>query len=727
MTAIDRLYELLPAVYRRRDAEAGEPLRALMSVITAELIALERDVDGLYHDWFIETCAEWVVPYIGDLLAVRGMVDTGAFTTRAYVANTLRYRRKKGTAAVLEALARDVTGWPARAVEMFERLDTTQHVNHVRGHAPRTHDIRNPDPMALVDGPFGAEVHTVELRDPDARAGRYNIPNVGLFTWRLAEYEVERATARQVGVDGPLLRYCFEPSGRDIALFNHPAPELDISLLADARHVPGPLSPGPLIHALAQPASSEGRHYFGEEPSFELFKDGVAVGPAQLEIYAPWRRHDPAADAAVNGWDAIRPEPGHVAVDVTRGRAVVHLGSGESAPTELEVSYSYGFSGDLGAGPYDRSQTTRLPEQIDWQMGVARSIAPEPGVVSSSLAAAVSAWNTAAQLRWSTLGVGTHGVIVMMDSWTYSESATIELPPHSSLSIVAGSWPLEQTPDSPTPVRVVGRLLAVDRRPHLIGSLAVVGSAVGPESRSSLTIEGLQIEGSVRVEQGNLGRLELRHATIIPDVGTVSVASPGADGPATGNIGLTIVLERSICGSIIAPPTVPNLELRSSIIDAAGRDAAITALGATAEIDGVTVLGPTAVAILEAGDSIFEATVEVRRRQVGCVRFSYIAAGSRTPRRFRCQPELSLRRADASEADRIRAELVPAFVSRSWSRPGYAQLARVCPEPIRAGASNGDEMGAFKFLQSPRREANLRAALAQYLRGGLRVGLVFAT
>ena len=29
---------------------------------------LEGDIDRLYDDWFAETCEEWVVPYIGDLL-----------------------------------------------------------------------------------------------------------------------------------------------------------------------------------------------------------------------------------------------------------------------------------------------------------------------------------------------------------------------------------------------------------------------------------------------------------------------------------------------------------------------------------------------------------------------------------------------------------------------------------------------------------------------------------
>ena len=70
----DRLYNLLPAIYRIRDAnDGGQSLRALMAVLESEFTRLEQDIDGLYDDWFIETCAEWVVPYIGDLLCVRNL------------------------------------------------------------------------------------------------------------------------------------------------------------------------------------------------------------------------------------------------------------------------------------------------------------------------------------------------------------------------------------------------------------------------------------------------------------------------------------------------------------------------------------------------------------------------------------------------------------------------------------------------------------------------------
>ena len=40
----DRLYQLLPAIHRMRDAEAGEPLRALLSVINEQVNVVEDDI-----------------------------------------------------------------------------------------------------------------------------------------------------------------------------------------------------------------------------------------------------------------------------------------------------------------------------------------------------------------------------------------------------------------------------------------------------------------------------------------------------------------------------------------------------------------------------------------------------------------------------------------------------------------------------------------------------------
>src|SRR5204863_3445742 len=129
---VDELYRLLPAVYRIRDVEEDGILRELVEVIAEQAGALAESLEQMYDDQFVETCAEWVAPYIGELIGYRtlhGVVPRVA-SPRAEVANTIRYRRRKGTASMLEQLAGDVTGWPARAVEFFEELVTSQYMNH---------------------------------------------------------------------------------------------------------------------------------------------------------------------------------------------------------------------------------------------------------------------------------------------------------------------------------------------------------------------------------------------------------------------------------------------------------------------------------------------------------------------------------------------------------------------------------------------------------------------
>ena len=49
-----------------------------MSLIAQEFEALEENVEQLYDDQFIETCAEWVAPYIGDLIGYRPLHGVAA-------------------------------------------------------------------------------------------------------------------------------------------------------------------------------------------------------------------------------------------------------------------------------------------------------------------------------------------------------------------------------------------------------------------------------------------------------------------------------------------------------------------------------------------------------------------------------------------------------------------------------------------------------------------------
>src|SRR5262245_56044987 len=133
----DQIYALLPAIHRIRDAEVGQPLRALLGVIGEQVGAREQDLAEFYADEFIETCAPWVVPYIGELIGGTPLLPgvPGTSGGRAEVANTIGYRQRKGTVIALEQLGADVTGRPVRAVEYFRRLAVNQSFRHLRPEA----------------------------------------------------------------------------------------------------------------------------------------------------------------------------------------------------------------------------------------------------------------------------------------------------------------------------------------------------------------------------------------------------------------------------------------------------------------------------------------------------------------------------------------------------------------------------------------------------------------
>ncbi len=747
-SAGDRLYNLLPGVYRLRDAAQGEPLRALLSLIEEELSAVERDIEGLYENWFIETCDEWVVPYIGDLLKVRALYPgvAGIFSERAYVAHTLGYRRRKGTAAMLEQLARDVTGWPARVVEFFQLLATTQYLNHIRPANTITPDLRNTDPLELLGGPFEDSSRTADVRHIAVNRGKYNIPNLGIYLWRLQSYAVTQGTARPV-IDGTDGRYRFNPLGFDASLFNQPQTLVAITRLASEINVPATLRRRALYDELEGRRQTivdghqPGPAYFGVEPVLQIIVAGVSVLPERIMICdlsdlpspAPpgtWRKPPTIKSYIPSSGGASVNLPIQVSVDPVLGRLAFAANSIPNQPSQVLVSYSYGFSGDLGGGPYDRSDSVSqvLAGTNPWQVAVSKELAPIPNLLFSGLADAVQAWNKQPP--------GTFGVIAILDSQTYPEKLTgqnqILILEGSQLLIVAADWPLLRLGNSGQKELVPNGV-----RPQLLGDVSVSGKAVGGSpAPGTLALNGLLIEGAVKVLAGNLGTLRMAHCTLAPEGGGLVVN--GSVNTELQNSQLSIFIDRSICGPITLPDTVPGLNLVDSIVDAAG-GAAITAPGAEVNIQRSTVLGTGSMRSLEAGNSSFTGQLKVERRQAGCVWFCYVPAGSLTSRRYRCQPDLALsRRAKElgldsaqqlpqGEKDVILARDRPQFTSIEYGQPGYAQLSPACADEIRTGADDGSEMGAFSFLKQPQREANLRAALEEYLRFGLEAGIFYAT
>lgn len=368
--AIDRLYGLLPAFHRSRDADQGYPLRALLRVIGEQAQVVEDDIGRLYEDWFIETCADWVVPYIGDLIGYRPVAAAGVpgdahdpegralnswLIPRREVANTITLRRRKGTLHVLEQLARDVAGWPAVAVEYYRRLGWAQNIDHVHLERARTARI-GAAPDCADDDACRPDVraHTVDVRRVDSRhrRGRYNIPSIGLDIYRLNAYPVTATPAYCVEEAGSHC-YTFSVFGNDAPLFSL-APACGPCAEADAT-LPVPLA-RTRLQTVAQrhpPIARTSPHYYGADKSVAIHAPGWpgknSAQPVPIDAVV-------VADLA--DWTYIA-KAGTVAVDPERGR--IAFPPGQPPRKGVRVDYRYGFSADMGGGEYARAMLEPSP------------------------------------------------------------------------------------------------------------------------------------------------------------------------------------------------------------------------------------------------------------------------------------------------------------------------------------------------------------------------------
>lgn len=740
------LYELLPVIHQRRDAEQGYPLKALLAVIDEQVGVVRDDIAQLYKNWFIETSQDWVVPYLGDLVGFEpvheagepGPVDTPEgrlrnrfLVPRRGVANAVRDRRRKGTLAILEEGARDVADWPARAVESYKLLAWAQHVNHRRLHRGGTVDLRQGDLLDRAEGPFDQLAHTVDVRCilSSHRLGKFNLPSVGLYIWRLGSYPVTATPAYCLEEVGSQC-YTFSVLGNDAHLFNKPQPEPDPTHIAEELNLPVPIR----LRAFEQPIFVDGQ-YDHSQASTDYYAPS-ADDTKSLAIWAPdWPVKGapqplPASilvPADLTDW-TYRALRGSVAVDPVRGRMV--FPTGQPPKKGVRVSYRYGFSANMGGGEYRRTLSSPRGHKL-YRVGEDEDY--------TTLLAGLGAW-MAERADHPT------AVVEVQESGVYTESLKLELKAGESLQIrgASGARPvlrlLDLQADMPDAFSITG---AKGSRFTLDGFI-VTGRGLkvyGPD-----TVPPPVPEGSVAVpDPGDLCEVVLRHCTLVPGWGLHNNCDPKHPNEASlelDNTQAKIRIEHSILGSIYVVADEVKLDpvriqISDSILDATSQDrialGAQTLPAAFAKVSFIrsTVFGLVQThAIGLAENSLFTAPVWVARRQVGCVRFCHVPAGSRTPRRYHCQPDLVVRALGAHPpaADQALAQetVVPQFTSRRYGNPGYAQLALESAREILRGADDESEMGAFHDLFQPQRAANLQARLDEFTPAGMETGILYA-
>lgn len=714
------LLRLLPELYEQADGDNG-PLRALLNVLAGPAEQVDENIRQLYDDLFIETCAEWVVPYIGDLLGVRGLhhIEAATFSQRGWVANALAARRRKGTISMVRQLAQDVTGYRAAAVEMFSLLAWTQNANHLRFQNPRTPDLRKSNPLELIGTAFMPASSTADIRSIRIPRGKYNIPHIGIFLWRLQHFPLTDVVARKMAPAGA---YCFSPLGIDAPLFNSPENEPGHLVAGPATeiNVPGILRRRDVhddLEALRQAdvlgTTHESPYFDTDPPVFQIHVRGEANQIPVEEIFVcnleTWGKV-PTARTYRDANGVPQNRAIRVGVDPLRGR--LRFVTGQEPTDDVWVSYSYGFSSAIGGGPYDRTRylEDQMPAQPNWYRVVQTAPAGAAPHVVPTLQQAIAEWNAQ--------GAGKNGVIAIVDSETYAAGTlTIEIAEESQLLILAAGWP---TPDIVSDPRDFRQISPAGVRPHIQSNLRVHGiPGANPDRPGSLALGGLLVEGALTVLPGNLGELSVADTTLVPLAPSLVVQSDPTDGQ---NLRLRVALDRVIVGGIEVDAPVADFAIRDTIVDGdvAGADLPLS-------IDRTTFTGTVDCERIEASDAIFMGVLTSVRTQVGCVRFSFFPDGSRVPRAYRCQPDLAIEQADSEPEALIRARMTPSFTSTDYGQPAYMQLAESCAPEVLAGASNGAEMGAFNRELHTLREANLRFAMTDFLRVGLEAGIFHST
>ena len=705
------LYALLPAVYRTRDAAGGGQLQALLAVMAAQSAVVEENINQLYDDQFIETCAPWAIPYIADLIGYNSIYELAVASSdsRAEVANTVGYRRRKGTLLALEQLTADISGRAAFASEEFRRLITTQSMRHVDPGHDATLSMRDGPALDLLGTAFDVTNRTIDVRRvaPRARSaahpdtapldvalhgpGRSNITDIAVHLWRWQSWPVADAPAAAAG-DG---RYRFSPLGNDMPIFSRPQPRMAFTSLTTRADIPLPIG----RRGLAD--------FYGPDASVLLTADGRPVEASQ--VYGA-----NLAGPDDGSWGTVTK--GKIAIDPELGR--IRYASDVQLPKSLQVSYHYGFPAQIGGGSYDRSASLTQLAPADAHFFAVVGLPAYPNLES-----AVEDWNQQPP--------GSAGIIVLPGFASLTADLTgkaaVQLPAGSSLAIVAAE---------PVPAGGPRDVIWNKSRVTITGDIAVTGVAGQPgasrqpPSAGQLLISGTWIAGQLLVS-GTASVIQIADSTFVPGLGLRPAGQPLSPGGASIKVtatGASLSLDRVISGSVAADPS-GTTRICNSIVDAtspfhvayAGSDPA--SAGADLHVEDSTIIGKVRARTMTlASNTIFHARLERRdpqpavwasRRQAGCVRFCVLPFGSITPRRYHCLPPSA-----AAEP-----ALEASFVTLRYGQPGYALLSGDVPMAIWTGADNGSQLGAYLQAQETEAVSNVQLRVPEYLPALLESGI----
>lgn len=720
----EKIWALIPEIHRFEDGTAERPdqLRALVKMLAEQAAIERRSIDRILADSRIAEADDWAVAYIGQLLGTRLLDPLNSAGRRADVGHTLAYRRRAGTARLLEVLADDIADWDAVAEEAFQHLFRYPHaldrdfpVGPVT-HTPRWGfpDLRRIRIGDVIGGPFEDMAYRPEFRPGRGTLGRYNIPKVNLFCYRkyafplagvtpfrldATHYTIDPSGRAHVplfqigGFDRPdcqkpaewdvrmpitclrlnAVRYCLPPAQTNGGvnwdkLVGRAFESLDAFLDA-ANAVAAGNIPGLLIAALDTECPKARLLAWSGDPAPSIT---LAIGAG-----APLDPHQLAAANLAEWADGATVNPQVAAlVDPTTGQVQLMAAPGE--PPFLEIrKVHYGILYGVGAGTHDRAE--RIP-----------AAGPAPIATTSPALSSVSGDRLFGDCRTYTPVTASDRIDVTADTRLWASNIA---RPYVRLRPSAGATAIE--------VRATTPGVALEINGLWLGALLSGAAAMGTLAELRLT--------------GHFDRVTLADVTLDP--GGTQAALPGDMPVPIPHLRLVIdglvedlAIDRCILGSVHEAAgagsssmacTAARIAITDSILLPHGADPVLSLESAELTIERSTILGDCFLGRAEIGNSIIDGMLEVQDAQGSCLRFSAVRTGGRIPSPY--------------ESVILPGGLPPgSFESVRFGDAGLCAITPACPVEVATGGENRTEMGAFNRALVPIKRADLETKIAEF-------------
>ena len=676
---------LPPALRDRPDGVPDAPLLldALLGGVEAQRRLLEQDIDQVWDDLFIESCADWAVPYIAGLLGLPA--DAG----RLEVAYAIALRRRKGTPAALEDFAEVLTDWTVRVLEGWQITLWAQRLGHPP--PPRVASFRVADESRFrVGTPFERDRRSVTPAGPWSPRAATAV----IWPWQVRTYLAVQAA--------PLggRRFSLHPLRTEAPLYLRPRPRRlssDVGAAAGRSRTGDELdAPVRASYRVFQALAAEGQITYGTNwtvaAQHPLAAGSGGESPTLLAL---------TVDGSPVSWDKLRfgalppgvaaPEPpvgDEVVLDVSRGRVEL----GPTLGGAVRATWHRPVPGELGAltGDADVNPEARVVVEV------------RPGVPASG-----------------------NRVQTLNAAFTLAQTLTAALDPEDSrpgrpdVEIRLLTSDRLTSPPTQTFAPTVPRWRIVAPRPQtpvLVNSLSI------DLDGATIELEGFHLDGDLRLG-ATLDCVRARHLTMNTAAGRRVQIAPGA-------WGIGFEARNCILGAIRADLAAEAISIADSIVDARGEPlavcgaasggtpgkAAIAAVGTHApalNADGVTFVGAVGLEAVSAVDCLFLDGVEVVQTQEGCLRHCYIG-----PPTVPAAPHPTTYRCLTSPP--------PTFSSIGFEAAGYYALALEPEHPLQTAASDGGEVGAYHHARRAARITNLRRRIAEFVPLSVRSDLKLA-